>query len=44
MVNEKNHVIKMASKSGIVKKKGNAIKYWYQYFAVLSGAYIYFYD
>lgn len=44
MVNEKNQVIKMATKIGIVKKKGATIKFWYQYFGVLSGGYIYFYE
>jgi hypothetical protein len=44
MVNEKQEVIKMATKIGLVKKKGNTIKYWYSNFGVLSGAYIYFYE
>lgn len=44
MINEKNQVIKMASKMGIVKKKGTTIKFWYQNYAVLSGGYIYFYE
>ena len=34
----------MASKIGALRKKGTTIKFWYQYFAVLSGGYIYFYD
>jgi hypothetical protein len=28
----------------VVKKKGNTLKYWYKYVAVLSGSYIYFYN
>ena len=44
MVNEKNQVVKMATKIGLVRKKGTTIKYWYQFFAVLSGGYIYFYE
>jgi hypothetical protein len=34
----------ISTKSGQLMKNGTAIKYWYQHFAVLSGAYIYFYD
>mmetsp|Transcript_23176 Transcript_23176/g.22649 ORF Transcript_23176/g.22649 Transcript_23176/m.22649 type:complete len:125 (-) Transcript_23176:204-578(-) len=34
----------MASKIGHVKKMGQAIKFWYPYFGVLSGGYIYFYE
>ena len=44
MVNEKNEVIRMATNIAMVRKQGKTIKYWYQYFAVLSGGYIYFYD
>jgi hypothetical protein len=28
----------------MVKKKGNTLKYWYEYVAVFSGSYIYFYS
>ena len=34
----------MATKTGQLKKKGNTIKFWYSYFGVLSGAYLYFYQ
>eukprot|EP00347_Sterkiella_histriomuscorum_P000566 403375355 len=44
MINEKNEVMKIASKIGQIRKKGGTIKFWYQYFGVLSGGYIYFYE
>ena len=40
---ERLKIFKNASMMGIVKKKGNTLKYWYNYVAVLSNSYIYFY-
>ena len=40
---ERLKIFKNASLMGIVKKKGNTLKYWYDYVAVLSNSYIYFY-
>ncbi|CDW90143.1 vacuolar protein sorting-associated protein vps13 [Stylonychia lemnae] len=44
LVNEKFQVLEMATQTGQIKKKGNTIKFWYSYFGVLSGAYLYFYE
>ena len=40
---ERLKIFKNASLIGLVKKKGNTLKYWYNYVAVLSNSYIYFY-
>jgi len=40
---ERLKIFKNASLMGIVKKKGNTLKYWYNYVALLSNSYIYFY-
>jgi hypothetical protein len=41
---ERQNIFKNATMVDIVKKKGNTLKYWYKYVAVLSGSYIYFYN
>ena len=40
---ERLKIFKNASLIGLVKKKGNTLKYWYNHVAVLSNSYIYFY-
>ena len=40
---ENKDIIKEAQLIIPVKKKGSTFQYWYQYVAVLSGSYIYFY-
>ena len=40
---ENKDIIKEAQLIIPVKKKGSKFQYWYQYVAVLSGSYIYFY-
>ena len=40
---ERKHIFKNAKKIDIIKKKGDTLKYWYNYIAVFSGSYIYFY-
>jgi hypothetical protein len=41
---ERQNIFKNATMVDIVKKKGNTLKYWYKYVAILSGSYIYFYN
>lgn len=41
--NERKHIFQEATKFEIVRKKGNTIRFWYEYIAVFSGSYIYFY-
>ena len=41
--NERKHIFKNARKLALVRKKGQTLKYWYDYVAVFSGSYIYFY-
>jgi hypothetical protein len=41
--NERKNIFQNASRIDFVRKKGNTLKYWYEYIAVFSGSYIYFY-
>lgn len=41
--NERRHIFVNATKIEPVRKKGTTLRYWYDYVAVLSGSYIYFY-
>ena len=41
---ERKHIFKNAAKIELVKKKGNTLRFWHDYVAVLSGSYIYFYS
>lgn len=41
---EKNKLLKNSTKSGIIYKRGNAIKTWQKYNGVLSGGYLYLFD
>ena len=41
--NERKHIFQEATRFEIVRKKGNTIRFWYEYIAVFSGSYIYFY-
>jgi hypothetical protein len=40
---ERKYIFQNIKKVALVKKKGNTLKYWYDYIAVFSGSYIYFY-
>jgi len=40
---ERENIFLNAQQYCIVKKKGNTLKFWYEYVAVFSGSYIYFY-
>ena len=40
---ERQHIFKNATKINVVRKKGDTLKYWYNYVAVFSGSKIYFY-
>ena len=41
--NERQHIFENAMKMDFVRKRGNNLHYWYDYVAVASGSYIYFY-
>lgn len=41
--NERLHIFENARRISLVRKRGNTLHYWYDYIAVFSGSYIYFY-
>lgn len=41
--NERKHIFQEATRYEMVRKKGNTIRWWYDYIAVFSGSYIYFF-
>ena len=41
--NERRHIFDNARRISLVRKRGNTLHYWYDYIAVFSGSYIYFY-
>lgn len=44
ILHEKDQILKMAVKTGDIRKRGDTLEYWDAYFAVLSGSYLYFYN
>ena len=44
IVRDKRAIMTAQKKIGIVKKRGIMTKYWYKYYCILSGGYLYFYE
>ena len=42
-IDERKYIFQNVRKIDFVRKKGSTLKYWYDYVAVFSGSYIYFY-